>query len=71
MLKGKVNWFNDLKGYGFISSNDLPDVVFVRFPDICAPGYRTLKKGDEVIFDIEKSSVGVKATNVMKMETSY
>jgi len=67
MLKGKVRWFNDLKGYGFISSNDLTEVVFVRFPDISAPGYRTLKKGDEVIFDIEKSPVGVKATNVTKM----
>ncbi|MCP4584049.1 MAG: cold shock domain-containing protein [candidate division Zixibacteria bacterium] len=67
MLKGKVKWFNDLKGYGFISSNDLPEVVYVRFSDICAPGYRTLKKGDNVIFDVEKSPVGVKATNVTKM----
>lgn len=67
MLKGKVNWFNDLKGHGFILSNDFPDAVYVRFPDICAPGYKTLKKGDEVFFELEKSTSGIRATNVTKM----
>ena len=67
MLRGKVSWFNDLKGYGFINSNDLPESVFVKFLDICAPGYKTLKKGDEVVFDLKRSSLGIQATNVIKM----
>ncbi len=67
MHKGIVRWFNDLKGYGFIRSNDLPEVVYVRFSEICAPGYRTLKKGDEVFFEVEKSPAGIKATNVTKI----
>lgn len=67
MLKGTVKWFHDLKGYGFISSDDVPDAVYVRFSDICSTGYRTLKKGDEVFFDIEKSQEGARATNVTKV----
>ena len=66
MHKGIVNWFNDLKGYGFISSKDLSETIYVRFSDICAAGYRTLKKGDRVLFELEKSSLGTKATNVTK-----
>ncbi len=67
MLKGKVSWFNDLKGYGFITSQSLPESVFVRFLDIRTPGYKTLKKGDNVSFDVERSTLGVRATNVTKM----
>ena len=65
-MKGIVKWFHDLKGYGFISSDDFPESVYVRFSDICSSGYRTLKKGDEVFFDIEKSHEGNRATNVTK-----
>ena len=67
MLKGKVSWFNDLKGYGFITSKSLPESIFVRFLDIRTPGYKTLKKGDKVSFDIASSTLGVYATNVTKM----
>jgi len=67
MLKGKVSWFNDLKGYGFITCQSLPESVFVRFLDIRTPGYKTLKKGDNVSFDVEQSTLGVRATNVTKM----
>ena len=67
MLRGTVKWFHDLKGYGFISTEEFPEVVYVRFSDICTPGYRTLKKGDKVIFDLEKSPDGAKATNVTKI----
>jgi len=63
---GKVNWFHDLKGYGFIKSEGVSENVFVRFSDICASGYRTLKKGDEVLFDLVKSPYGIKAANVTK-----
>jgi len=67
MLKGVVRWFNDLKGYGFIASNELPENIYVRFPDIQTSGYRTLKKGDLVFFELEKSPSGVKATHVTKV----
>ncbi len=67
MHKGKVSWFNDLKGYGFITSQSLPESIYVRFLDICTPGYKTLKKGDNVSFDLEQSTLGVKATNVTKL----
>lgn len=67
MLRGTVKWFYDLKGYGFIAAEDIPESVYVRFPDICSDGYRTLKKGDEVCFDIEKSSRGWRATKVTRV----
>lgn len=67
MLKGKVSWFNDLKGYGFISCQSFTESVYVRFMDIHTPGYKTLKKGDDVSFDVERSTVGVRATNVIKV----
>ena len=67
MHKGKVSWFNDLKGYGFIACKHLPETIFVRFMDICAPGYKTLKKGDNVSFEVEQSTLGVRATNVIKL----
>jgi len=67
MLRGTVKWFHDLKGYGFISSDEIPENVYVRFSDISSPGYRTLKKGDEVFFDIKKSQEGARATNVTKI----
>ena len=67
MPRGKVKWFHDLKGYGFILSEEHPEEVYVRFSDICSPGYRTLRKGDEVIFEIEKSSEGTIAKNVVRI----
>lgn len=66
MLKGVVRWFNDLKGYGFIASNELSENIFVHFPDIHSPGYRTLKKGDQVFFELERSPSGIRATKVTK-----
>ena len=49
--KGKVKWFNNAKGYGFIGREDGPD-VFVHYSAIQLDGYKTLKEGDEVEFDI-------------------
>jgi len=66
MLKGTVKWFNDLKGYGFITSTDLPREVYVRFTEIISNGYRTLKAGDQVAFELEDVSGSPKATNVVK-----
>ena len=49
--KGKVKWFNNAKGYGFIGREDGPD-VFVHYSSIQLDGYKTLKEGDDVEFDI-------------------
>ena len=65
MAQGIVKWFNDRKGYGFISQEDGND-VFVHFSSIDAPGYKTLAEGDNVDFEIEESDRGPEAKNVRK-----
>ena len=55
--KGMVKFFNSAKGYGFIGRDDAPD-VFVHYSAIQSSGYRTLKEGDEVEFDIVQGSNG-------------
>ncbi|MCL5023613.1 MAG: cold shock domain-containing protein [Nitrospirae bacterium] len=66
MTKGKVKWFNDSKGFGFIASEDGTD-VFVHHSSIQSTGFRTLAEGDMVSFDIEKGPKGPKAINVTKL----
>ena len=66
MAQGIVKWFNDRKGYGFISQEDGND-VFVHFSSIDAPGYKTLSEGDQVDFEIEESDRGPEAKNVKKL----
>jgi CspA family cold shock protein len=61
-----VKWFNDRKGYGFISQEDGND-VFVHFSSIEATGYKTLSEGDNVDFEIEESDRGPEAKNVKKV----
>ena len=65
MAKGKVKWFNENKGYGFIEQEDGPD-VFVHFSSINADGYKSLTEGQEVEFEIVSSERGLQATNVSK-----
>jgi cold shock protein len=60
---GKVKWFNDTKGFGFISGESGQD-VFVHQTAIRANGYRTLKEGDMVEYDLEPGPKGPKAVNV-------
>jgi CspA family cold shock protein len=55
--KGTVKWFNNAKGYGFLGYNGGPD-VFVHFSSIDGDGYKTLKEGDEVEFDIVQGQTG-------------
>lgn len=65
MAKGNVKWFNDAKGYGFISRPDGPD-VFVHHTAIVGDGFRTLSEGQEVEFDIMEGPKGLQAANVRK-----
>jgi CspA family cold shock protein len=63
MPVGKVKWFNDSKGYGFIETEGEND-VFVHFSAIVGEGYRSLKEGAEVEFDIVEDAKGPRAANV-------
>jgi cold shock protein len=64
-MVGKVKWFNNAKGYGFIGRNDGPD-VFVHYSAISSDGYRTLAEGDSVEFEIVQGPKGPQADNVQK-----
>ena len=63
MANGIVKWFSDKKGYGFIEQENGPD-VFVHHSNINAQGFKSLKEGDTVTFDIEQGQKGPTATNV-------
>ncbi|MFW6182010.1 MAG: cold-shock protein [Spirochaetota bacterium] len=63
MAVGRVKWFNDQKGYGFISREDGDD-VFVHFSEIQADGFKTLAENQEVSFEIKEGPRGLQATNV-------
>lgn len=62
-MKGVVKWFNDKKGFGFIQGEDGKD-VFVHFSGIQSEGFKTLKEGIDVTFDVIDSDKGPKADNV-------
>ncbi|HCA46235.1 MAG TPA: cold-shock protein [Armatimonadetes bacterium] len=64
MATGKVKWFDDEKGYGFIAQSDGED-VFVHYSAIVGEGYRSLAEGSEVEFDVEEDTKGPRATNVV------
>ena len=65
MVKGTVKWFNDSKGYGFIERGDGDD-VFVHFSSISGDGFRTLREGEEVEFELLETEKGLQASNVIK-----
>ena len=65
MANGTVKWFNESKGFGFITSEDSGD-VFVHYSSIQSNGLKSLAEGDAVSFDIEKGPKGPKAINVTK-----
>jgi CspA family cold shock protein len=63
MYEGKVKWFNEAKGFGFIEREDGQD-VFVHFSAIQGSGFRTLAEGAAVRFDVEQGDKGLRAINV-------
>lgn len=66
MVRGKVKWFNDKKGYGFITPESGND-VFVHHSAIQGDGFKTLAEGQEVEFNIEEGPKGQQASNVVKL----
>lgn len=64
MATGRVKWFDDGKGYGFIERDDGED-VFVHYSAIVGEGYRSLTEGSEVEFDVEQDPKGPRAANVV------
>jgi CspA family cold shock protein len=69
MPEGRVKWFSDAKGYGFIERDDGED-VFVHFSAIAGEGFRTLREGERVQFDLVDGPRGSKAANVVRLEES-
>ena len=64
MPKGTVKWFNNAKGYGFVTPEEGEQDVFVHFSAIAREGYKTLREGQRVEFDIEQGPKGLHAQNL-------
>ena len=66
MAKGTVKWFNDAKGFGFISAEGVEMDIFVHHTSIQAEGFRTLSEGEQVEFELIQGPKGPKAENVLR-----
>jgi CspA family cold shock protein len=66
MASGRVKWFNDAKGYGFITQEGGED-VFVHYSAISGQGFRSLAEGDRVEFEVTRGPKGLQASNVRKV----
>lgn len=64
MALGKVKWFNNAKGFGFIREDGKEEDIFAHFSTINMDGYKTLKAGQEVQFDLTEGPKGLHATNI-------
>lgn len=67
MTKGKVKWFSDQKGFGFIQREGGPD-VFCHFSAIQSEGFKTLKEGQDVEFEVVEGDKGPRASNVLTVD---
>jgi CspA family cold shock protein len=65
--QGKVKWFNNAKGYGFIALDGRGEDVFVHYSSIRADGFKTLEEGDHVEFEVMNGPKGLQAENVVKV----
>lgn len=68
-MRGKVKWFNNEKGYGFIEYNDHED-IFVHYSSILTEGYKTLVESQYVDFELVKTDKGLQAKNVVEVKTA-
>jgi len=67
MARGKVKWFNDQKGFGFIEQEGGGADVFVHYSSIAGDGFKTLAEGEEVEFELTQGPKGAKAENVSRI----
>lgn len=67
MARGTVKWFNDKKGFGFIIDPEVSGDIFVHFSAIQTKGFRTLKEGEEVEYELYQDEKGSRARNVLKI----
>ncbi len=67
MARGRIKWFNDAKGYGFIEQPDGQGDVFVHFSAINMEGFKTLSEGQEVEFELKQTEKGLQAANVTRV----
>ena len=65
--KGKVKWFSNVKGYGFLEAEGQENDIFVHYSVIQGEGYKTLKDGEEVSFEIAEGDKGLSAANVVRV----
>ena len=68
-MEGRIKWFNNSKGYGFIGCDNGPD-VFVHYSGITGDGFRTLQEGDLVRFELVRGAKGPQAASVVKIDES-
>ena len=68
MIKGKVKWFNDAKGYGFIAVEGRDDDIFVHYSSIGGEGFRSLETDEEVEFELIQGDKGLKAENIIRLQ---
>lgn len=65
-IQGRVKWFNDAKGYGFVEASGIEKDVFVHYSAINGEGYKSLREGEEIEFDVEQGAKGPIAVNVIR-----